>query len=70
MQQDVSRFVTGDTLIQQYALDLVDSGREDAEIVDSLEQYYSKLSKGFEDELLRTNEQLELHKSAARELQA
>lgn len=29
--------LAGDTLIQQFALDLLQSGREDAEIVDSLE---------------------------------
>ncbi len=36
------------TLIQTYTLDLLASGRDDAEIVDGLEQYYSKLGNGFD----------------------
>ena len=58
------------TLIQSYTLDLVSSGRDDAEIVDGLEQYYSKLGNGFDEELAKLNAELELHKAAARELEA
>jgi hypothetical protein len=29
------------------------SGRDNAEVVDSLEQYYTKLSEGFDEELSR-----------------
>lgn len=43
----------GETVIQQYTMDLVASGRDDAEVVDSLEQYYSSLAHGFDDELMR-----------------
>ena len=46
------------------------SGRDDAEIVDGLEQYYSKLGNGFDQELAKLNAELELHKAAARELEA
>ncbi|TNV74000.1 hypothetical protein FGO68_gene15745 [Halteria grandinella] len=59
-----------DTVIQQYTMDLVTSGRDDAEIVDSLEQYYSSLAHGFDDELMRVQKEIELHKAAARELEA
>lgn len=58
------------TLIQSYTLNLVGSGRDDAEIVDGLEQYYSKLGNGFDEELAKLNAELELHKAAARELEA
>jgi hypothetical protein len=58
------------TLIQSYTLNLVSSGRDDAEIVDGLEQYYSKLGNGFDEELAKLNAELELHKAAARELEA
>jgi hypothetical protein len=30
-------------MIQQYTLDLLNSGRDDAEIVDGLESYFAKL---------------------------
>lgn len=60
----------GDSVVQQYTIDLLLSGRDDAEIVDSLEQYYTKLSQGFDDELARIQEETELHKAAGRELEA
>jgi hypothetical protein len=41
----------GETLVKQYTIDLINSGRDDAEIVDGIEQYYSKLSQGFDFEL-------------------
>jgi len=60
----------GDTVVQQYTIDLLISGRDDAEIVDSLEQYYTKLSQGFDEELARVQQETELHKAAGRELEA
>lgn len=62
--------IKGDTVIQQFAMDLLESGRNDAEIVDSLEQYYSTIALGFDDELHRINQQIEIHKAAGREIEA
>ena len=58
------------SLIQQYARELVLSGRDDAEVVDSLEQYHARLAEGFDLELQRLQQETELHKAAARELEA
>lgn len=58
------------SLIQQYAQDLISSGRDDAEIVDGLEQYYSKLASGFDNEFTYFQTQLAVHQAAARELEA
>jgi glutamate/tyrosine decarboxylase-like PLP-dependent enzyme len=60
----------GESVIQQYTLDLLLSGRDDAETVDSLEQYFTNLAGGFEEELHRIQQQTDLHKAAARELEA
>jgi len=51
-------------------MDLLASGRDDAEIVDGLEQYFSKLHSGFDQELMKVQEELDIHKAAARELEA
>jgi len=45
---------------------LISSGRSDAEIVESLEQYYNKISTNSDDEILRLKEELEIQKALTR----
>eukprot|EP00347_Sterkiella_histriomuscorum_P015923 403355172 len=57
-------------IVQQFTSDLIQSGRNEPEIVESLEQYYNKLCKNSDDEIVQLREELEIQKALARELQA
>ncbi|CDW88332.1 UNKNOWN [Stylonychia lemnae] len=61
---------TPENVLQQFVIDLINSGRSDPEIVESIEQYYNKLSSNSDDEILRLREELEIQKALTRQLQA
>ena len=55
-----------ENVLQKFVADLIQSGRSDPEIVESLEQYYNKLSTNSDDEILRLKEELEVQKALTR----
>ncbi len=61
---------SSESVVSKFVCELIESQREDAEIVESLEQYYNKLSQNSDQEILRIKEQLEIQKALSRELEA
>ena len=58
------------SVLAQYVIDLVQSGRDQEEVTKDLQRYFTQISDHCGQEILELNEQLELEKALFREEQA